>query len=54
VRLPVDHPLARLGAQQMGIVYHTDISGVISAAILEQTPGPTASAVLRDVVQIYS
>jgi hypothetical protein len=38
----------------MGIVYHTDISGVISAAIVEETPLPTASAMLRDVVDIYS
>jgi homoserine dehydrogenase len=52
--LDADHPLARLGPEQMGIVYHTDISGVISATILEETPVPTASAVLRDVVDIYS
>jgi homoserine dehydrogenase len=52
--LEVDHPLARLGPQQMGIVYYTDISGVISAAILEEMPLPTASAMLRDVVDIYS
>jgi hypothetical protein len=38
----------------MGIVYHSDISGVISAAIIEETPVPTASAMLRDVVGIYS
>jgi homoserine dehydrogenase len=52
--LEAGHPLARLGAKQMGIVYHTDISGVISAAIVEETPVPTASAMLRDVVDIYS
>jgi homoserine dehydrogenase len=52
--LEADHPLAQLGAKQMGIVYHSDISGVISAAILEEIPLPTASAMLRDVVQIYS
>jgi homoserine dehydrogenase len=51
--LEADHPLARLGAKQMGIVYYTDISGVLSAAIVEETPMPTASAVLRDVVQIF-
>ncbi len=51
--LDAGHPLARLGAKQMGIVYHTDISGVISAAIVEETPVPTASAVLRDIVDIY-
>jgi homoserine dehydrogenase len=53
-RLAADHPLAQLGPKQMGIVYHTDISGSISAAIVEETPVPTASAVLRDVVEIYS
>jgi homoserine dehydrogenase len=52
--LEVGHPLAQLGPKQMGIVYHSDISGVISAAIVEETPLPTASAMLRDVVDIYS
>jgi homoserine dehydrogenase len=52
--LAAGHPLAQLGPKQMGIVYHTDISGSISAAIVEETPLPTASAMLRDVVEIYS
>jgi homoserine dehydrogenase len=52
--LDADHPLAQLGPKQMGIVYHTDISGIISAAIVEETPVPTASAMLRDVIDIYS
>jgi homoserine dehydrogenase len=52
--LEADHPLAQLGPKQMGIVYHTDISGVISAAIVEETPVPTASAMLRDVVDIFA
>jgi homoserine dehydrogenase len=52
--LDAGHPLARLGPKQMGIVYYTDISGVLSAAIVEETPLPTASAVLRDVVQIFA
>jgi homoserine dehydrogenase len=47
------HPLAHLGPKQMGIVFHTDICGVLSAAILEETPVPTAAAMLRDVVGIY-
>jgi len=51
--LDADHPLAQLGCKQMGIVYHTDIMGVISAAIVEETPLPTASAMLRDVISIY-
>ena len=53
-RLAAEHPLAQLGPKQMGIVYHTDISGSISAAIVEETPVPTASAMLRDVVEIYA
>ena len=39
---------------EMGIVFHSDISGSIAAAIVEETPVPTASAMLRDVVDIYS
>jgi homoserine dehydrogenase len=52
--LDAEHPLAQLRPKQMGIVYHTDISGVISAAIVEETPVPTASAMLRDVVDIFA
>jgi homoserine dehydrogenase len=52
--LEADHPLAQLKPKQMGVVYHTDISGSIVAAIVEETPVPTASAVLRDVVDIYA
>lgn len=52
--LEAEHPLAQLGSKQMGIVYHTDISGVISAAIVEETPVPTASAMLRDVLDIFA
>jgi homoserine dehydrogenase len=52
VALPVDHPLAVLGAEQMGIVYDTDINGQIAASVLEETPLPTAAAMLRDVVEI--
>jgi homoserine dehydrogenase len=51
--LPSDHPLARLGGQQMGIVYHTDIYGTISAAILETEPIPSAATMLRDLLGIY-
>ncbi len=52
-RLDASHPLAQLGAEQMGIVYHTDVCGVISAAIVEETPMPTATAMLRDVLDLY-
>jgi homoserine dehydrogenase len=54
VWLDAGHPLARLGAEQMGIVYYTDVCGTISAAIVEETPMPTAAAMLRDLVDIYS
>jgi homoserine dehydrogenase len=52
--LEAHHPLAQLGPKQMGVVYHTDVCGVLSAAIVEETPIPTAAAMLRDVVGIYS
>lgn len=51
--LAAGHPLAQLSGEQMGIVYHTDVCGVISAAIVEETPLPTAAAMLRDIVAIY-
>jgi homoserine dehydrogenase len=51
--LDAGHPLAQLGAKQMGILFHTDISGSISATVVEETPLPTASAMLRDLVLIY-
>jgi homoserine dehydrogenase len=51
--LPAEHPLAQLGGQQMGIVYHTDIYGVISATILETDPVPSAATMLRDLLSIY-
>jgi len=51
--LDAEHPLAQLGPAQMAICYHTDIMGIISATILEETPLPTAAAMLRDVIQIY-
>jgi homoserine dehydrogenase len=54
VWLDAGHPMAQLGPKQMGIVYHTDISGSISAAIVEETPEPTASAMLRDVVDVFA
>ena len=51
--LPAEHPLARLSGQQMGIVYHTDIYGTISAAIVEVEPIPSAAAMLRDLLGVY-
>ena len=52
--LPAEHPLAQLDGQQMGIVYHTDIYGVISAAIRETEPVPSAATMLRDLLTIYN
>jgi homoserine dehydrogenase len=51
--LEANHPMARLGRYEFGVAYYTDISGTISASILEETPLPTASAMLRDVALIY-
>lgn len=51
-RLDNSHPLARLGAGMMGVIYETDINGTIFAAIQEDDPYPTAAAVLRDIVQV--
>jgi homoserine dehydrogenase len=52
--LPPDHFLAGLGRKHMGVVYHTDIYGTIMAAIEEPTPLPSAAAMLRDILDIYS
>ncbi len=48
-----DHPLARLSAHQMGIVYHTDTNGVVTAIVDEVDPMPTAGAVVRDLIELY-
>jgi homoserine dehydrogenase len=53
-RLDRTHPLANVGAGMMGVIYHTDINGTIFATIQEHDPYPTAAAVLRDIVTLYS
>jgi homoserine dehydrogenase len=53
-RLPADHPLGRLNAWEMGIVYHTDIAGRQVAIIEERGPMATAQAVLRDIIDIFA
>ena len=53
-RLSPDHPLGRLGRKQMGVVYTTDIYGVITAIIDELNPIPSAMTMLRDLLDIYS
>jgi len=52
VSLPKDHRLARMGADEMGIVYHTDISGTLHATSEEADAVPTAAAMLRDLVDV--
>jgi homoserine dehydrogenase len=51
--LPQDHALARTGMWDMGVVYHTDYMGIISAVIEEKGPVPTSAAVLRDMINVY-
>ena len=50
--LPLDHPLARMGGDEMGIVYYTDIGGRTSVTTLERGPKPTAAAMLRDLIDL--
>jgi homoserine dehydrogenase len=52
--LPADHPLARMSADEMGIVYHTDIAGRLSLTTAERDPIPTAAAMLRDTIEIFT
>jgi homoserine dehydrogenase len=52
-RLDADHPLARVSADMMGVIYHTDINGTLFASIEERDPYPTAAAVLRDMIDVY-
>jgi homoserine dehydrogenase len=54
VALDQNHPLARTGMWDMGVVYHTDYMGIISAVIEEKGPVPTSAAVLRDMINIYA
>lgn len=51
--LPSDHPLGRLGSKQIGITYRTDLFGTITSVIEEETPLPSASTMLRDLLDIY-
>src|SRR5438034_193695 len=48
--LPLDHPLAHMGGDEMGIVYYSDIAGRTSATSAERGPKPTAAAMLRDLI----
>lgn len=52
--LPGEHPLARMGGDEMGIVYYTDIAGRLSVSTRETDPVPTAAAMLRDTIEIVT
>lgn len=52
VRLAADHPLAHLQADEMGIVYYTDIYGRAVATTQERGPLGTSAAMLRDIIEI--
>jgi homoserine dehydrogenase len=50
--LPKRHRLARMEADEMGVVYHTDVSGILHATSEEANAVPTAAAMLRDLIEI--
>ncbi len=50
--LPLEHPLARMSADEMGVVYYSDIGGRTSLTTLERGPEPTAAAMLRDLIDV--
>ena len=50
VSLPASHPLARMTADEMGVVYYTDVAGRLHATSEEADAVPTAAAMLRDVI----
>ena len=50
--LAADHPLARLGLDEMGIVYYSDIFGRTTAMSLEDGPVGSVAAMLRDILEV--
>lgn len=52
--LPAEHPLGRLGPEQMGITFETDLFGTITSIIDEPTPLPSAATMLRDLLDIFA
>ncbi|MBI4674999.1 MAG: homoserine dehydrogenase [Chloroflexi bacterium] len=52
--LDAAHPLASVPGGYMGVLYETDINGQIFTRIHEENPYPTAAAVLRDVINLYT
>lgn len=53
VSLGPEHPLARLGNGEMGLVVHSDLAGRTTVASLEDGPVGTCQAMIRDIVAIY-
>ena len=49
-----EHPLAHLGLDEMGIVYHSDIFGRTTAMSLEDGPLGSVAAMLRDMLEILA
>ncbi len=47
------HPLGRLGLDEMGIVYHTDLFGRVTVTSAKQGPIGASAAMLRDVIDIH-
>ena len=50
--LPMDHPLARLTPDEMGVVYYTEDVERLSVASSEPSATPAAAAMLRDMLDI--
>ncbi len=50
--LPLDHPLARLTPDEMGVVYYSSSVDRLSAASDEPTARPAAAAMVRDMIDI--
>lgn len=47
-----EHPLGRLGAREMGLVYRSDIHGVMTLINGEQGPWGASAAMLRDLLEL--
>ena len=50
--LAPDHPLGRLGIDEMGSIYHSDIFGRTCAMSREDGPVGSVAAMLRDILEI--
>jgi homoserine dehydrogenase len=50
--LPPGHPLAHLRLSEKGIVYDSDIHGLMTVIITERGPISAAATMLRDIIEI--